>query len=126
MAYAGTYGNVTSFQGTAGVGGVVAGNLVYRDSATGTYLPASNAASATAAIAGMALNTAPATAPIDIATSGDINWTGLTAGNVLIVSTAGAFTAGNAGATTYPALVGLAVSTTKLRLAITVHDGSPA
>jgi hypothetical protein len=125
MAYAGTYGNVTSFQGTAGVGGVVAGNLVYRDSATGTYLPGSSAASGSAAIAGMALNTAPATAPVDIATSGDINWTGLTVGNVLALSTAGAFAAGNvAGA--YPALVGLAVQTTKLRLSLAIHDGTSA
>lgn len=111
--------------GTSGAA-ITAGQAVYLDPATGTVKPAkSDSASSTHApnLVGVALGNAPGTnQPITYATSGDVTYGGgLTQGQAYVVSAA------NAGgiapyadlvATNFVAFLGVAISSTVLRLGV--------
>lgn len=118
--------NAITEHGTAGAA-ITAGQLVYKDDATGKYLLA-DADSATAAARqprGIALNTASDGQPMTIARSGDI-----TLGSVLTAGTAYYLSATPGGiapladlaAGDYVCLLGLAKSATVLTLDIQFPD----
>jgi len=100
---------------------VTAGQVVYRDT-DGRYDPADADASAAAAAAvGVALNSAAANQPLNIATAGALlaNCSGLLAGQIYCVASA----AGDCEAhsaltddTDYVTIVGVALSTTTIKL----------
>jgi len=120
--------SATLQRGTAGVS-VTAGRLVYRSASTGLFLLAdSNAATAEVRVpVGVALHAADIGQPLTVAKAGDV-----TIGATMVANTAyylsdtpgGICPVADLATGEYPCLLGLAISTTVLRLNIQAAPGA--
>lgn len=113
---------VGSTQVDTGIAGeaVAAGKVLYKNAndSNKLYLADANAALATAQAVGVAMHAASTDQPIEYATGGDLDMSGLTVALVYIVSATAGGIAPVADLTTgwYSSVLGVALSSTRLRL----------